>query len=81
MGPHGKMRAVRTQWDVAAVAAELGVKPATVRAYMARGQMPTPDGRIGGSPWWFEETIIEWIPTRRRGAGTAERTPPDHGTR
>lgn len=48
------------QWDVAQVAAELNVKPSTVRSYLARGQMPPADGRIGRSPWWHPHTITTW---------------------
>lgn len=50
----------RDQWDVARVAEHLGVSPATVRAYRARGQMPDEDGRLGRSPWWWSDTITEW---------------------
>lgn len=48
------------QWSVADVAEHLGVSPATVRSYAARGQMPAPDGRIGRSPWWWSTTITQW---------------------
>ena len=50
----------RTQWSVADVAAYLGVKPTTVTAYLARGQMPPADGYVGRSPWWKPETIKAW---------------------
>lgn len=53
------------QWGTRAVATYLGVKHATVRSYLSRGQMPPPDGRIDDKPWWFEETITNWRqPTR-----------------
>lgn len=53
-----------------AVARMLGVKAATVRAYRQRGVLPPPDGVAGQSPWWWEATIREWVPTRPgRGAG------------
>lgn len=48
------------QWSVAEVAAYLGVKSRTVTAYLARGQMPPADGRVGRSPWWWDRTIREW---------------------
>jgi len=54
------------QWSVAEVAAYLSVKPSTVRAYLARGYAPEPDGRLGGKPWWWSETIHEW---KRPGRG------------
>lgn len=50
------------QWSVTDVAAHLGVKPRTVTAYLARKQMPTPDGRLGRTPWWWETTIRSWRP-------------------
>ena len=50
------------QWSVAEVAAYLGVKPGTITAYLARGQMPQPDGRVGRTPWWRPETIRAWRP-------------------
>ena len=52
-----------TQWSVAEVAAYLGVKPGTVTAYLAREQMPQPDGYVGRSPWWHPETIRAWRPS------------------
>ena len=52
----------REQWSVADVANYLGVKPRTVTAYLARGQMPPPGGRIGRSPWWWSTTIRAWRP-------------------
>lgn len=50
------------QWSVTDVAAYLGVKPRTVTAYLARNQMPAPDGRLGRTPWWWETTIRSWRP-------------------
>ena len=50
----------RTQWSVADVANYLGVKPRTITAYHARGQMPPADGRVGRSPWWWSTTIRQW---------------------
>lgn len=57
----------REQWGVADVAAHLGVRPGTVRAYVARGQMPPPDGRLGRTPWWWAASIQEWT---RPGQGS-----------
>lgn len=53
------------QWSIADVATHIGVRPVTVRAYVARGQMPEPDGTVGGSPWWHPETITTWHAARR----------------
>jgi len=54
------------QWSVAEVAAHLGVTPSTVTAYLSRGQMPQPDGRVGRSPWWHPETIRAWRPKEEK---------------
>lgn len=55
-------------------AAEMvGVKPATWRAYVNRGQAPGPDGRedLSGHPYWFESTVAQYAKTRPgRGART-----------
>ena len=53
------------QWSVGEVAEYLGVQPSTVRAYVARGEMPAPDGHVGRSPWWTPETITQWHESRR----------------
>jgi hypothetical protein len=47
------------------VAVAAGVKPATVRAYLHRGQMPDPVSRAGGSPVWTRPTIEAWLAGRR----------------
>ena len=47
-------------WDVAAVAAYLGVKRNTVTSYLARRQMPEPDYRFGQSPVWRASKIKAW---------------------
>lgn len=49
---------------IAAVADRLKVKPATVRRYLHRKDMPPPDERVGQSPLWKEETIDRWIEAR-----------------
>ena len=48
------------------VAALLGVAEATVRAYLARGQMPDPLVRIGRTPVWSIDQIEAWQTTRAR---------------
>ena len=53
------------QWSVGEVAEHLGVQRSTVRAYVARGEMPAPDGHVGRSPWWTPETITQWHESRR----------------
>lgn len=48
------------------VAALLGVAEATVRAYLARDQMPAPIVRLGRTPVWSREQIEAWQATRSR---------------
>lgn len=51
------------QWTTRDVAAYLGVKESTVRAYhspSSRSKMPKPDGQLGRTPWWKPETIRAW---------------------
>lgn len=56
--------------DTAAVAAQLGVSRSTISTYLARGRMPEPDARYGGSPVWVPSTIALWIEQRPgRGVG------------
>jgi hypothetical protein len=47
-------------------AARVGLKPATWRAYVARGQAPEPDGReeVSGTPWWWPTTLDAWMALR-----------------
>lgn len=47
-------------WDVAAVAAYLGVAPSTVRSHLSRRQMPPAEYTLSGVPVWRAETIREW---------------------
>lgn len=48
-------------WSVADVAAYLGVEQSTVRAYLAREQMPAAT-QFGGSPMWRRDVIEAWRP-------------------
>ena len=54
-------------WTTADVAAYRGVQVGTISAYRQRGQMPGPDGWIGGRPAWRPDTITTWKPGRARG--------------
>ena len=54
------------QLSVEDVADRLAVQPSTIRAYLARQQMPQPDGRIGNTPWWWPQTIEQYIQTRSK---------------
>lgn len=42
----------------------LAVKLPTLRAYMARGQVPPPDGRLGDTPWWYRRTVDAHVATK-----------------
>ncbi|MGL5827776.1 MAG: helix-turn-helix transcriptional regulator [Nocardioides sp.] len=57
-------------WTTDDVATFLDVSPSTVRAYMARGQMPESDRRMGRLPLWRPASIRRWHEQRpRRPAG------------
>lgn len=45
---------------VADVAQRLDVKPATIRRYLHKKDLPEPDTRAGQSPLWKEATIEAW---------------------
>lgn len=47
-------------WTTDDVATFLGVTTSTVRAYLARQQMPAPDRRIGRMTLWMPSTIRDW---------------------
>ena len=51
----------------AQVAQEVGIRPATWRAYVARGQAPEADGQLDArTPYWLRATIDKWIAQRPR---------------
>lgn len=49
-----------TQLTTAEVAAMLRVEPETIHSYRSRGLFPEPDGTLGRTPWWRQETIEAW---------------------
>ena len=53
-------------WTTRDVATFLHVAPSTIRAYVARGQMPSADRRIGREPVWRPATIRKWHSQRPR---------------
>ncbi|QDP95157.1 MerR family DNA-binding transcriptional regulator [Microlunatus elymi] len=53
-------------WTTEDVANALGVSASTIRAYLARSQMPTPDRTMGNMRLWRPETIQEWHASRPR---------------
>jgi predicted DNA-binding transcriptional regulator AlpA len=58
----------RDWWTTRDVASYLEVSPSTIRAYVARGQMPAADRRIGREPVWRPATIRKWQSQRPRRA-------------
>ena len=38
-------------------AAELGIKPKSLRRSIARGSLPKPDGHLGRTPYWSYDTV------------------------
>lgn len=53
-------------WTTDDVARYLSVTPSTVRAYLARKQMPEPDRRMGRMQLWRPASIENWHATRPR---------------
>jgi len=47
-------------WTTEQVATYLDITPSTIRAYLARHQMPPPDRRMGPLSLWRPCTIREW---------------------
>jgi predicted DNA-binding transcriptional regulator AlpA len=47
-------------WTTHDAATFLGVSTSTIRAYLARQQMPPPDRRMGRMTLWRPATIREW---------------------
>lgn len=58
-------------WTTEDVATFLGVTTSTIRAYIARRQMPEPDRRIGRMMLWKPASIRAWHETRPRRRSTA----------
>lgn len=59
--------------DTKAVADRLGTSTRTVAAYLARGFLPKPIGKIGGSPVWPEPLIRHYVETRPGKRGRPSR--------
>jgi hypothetical protein len=55
-------------WTISDAADFCGITDQTWRTYVARGQAPAPDVRIGGKPLWRPATVRAWQASRR-GAG------------
>ncbi len=50
--------------DIPGVAEYASLSPATIRTMVRDGKMPSPDGKMGQSQWWWESTIDAWQQTR-----------------
>jgi hypothetical protein len=58
------------QMSAAHAAEHLGLKVGTLHAYRRDGLMPSADGMIGRTPWWWQSTIDTWWQSRPgRGTG------------
>lgn len=57
------------EWIARQCADAWGVKPATWRSYVSRGQAPKPVRRIGATPVWDPTEVMEW-PRPGQGART-----------
>lgn len=52
-------------YDYAAIAEATGIRPAILRVWNQRGQMPPADYIVGRSPAWLPATIEKWIEERK----------------
>lgn len=57
------------QWTTADAAAAVGLTVEGLRSLRKRGGFPTPDGWLGGIPWWWKSTVTGWLEQPRRGRG------------
>jgi predicted DNA-binding transcriptional regulator AlpA len=64
-------------WTTEDVATFLSITASTVRAYVARNQMPKPDRQIGRTQVWKPETIRTWHEGRPRQAASPAETHTD----
>lgn len=54
------------RYTIPDIATALDVRPNTVSSYRSRGQMPTPTGYVGRTPWWSPADIEPWIEQQRQ---------------
>ncbi len=50
--------------DIPKVAKFTGLTVSTIRTYRRDGRMPKEDLNIGGSPVWYESTVLHWKDNR-----------------
>lgn len=68
------MSAANSFLTIADVAQLAGISHSTLRAYLAREQMPAASGRLGRTPYWEREAIEPWLADRsRRNTGHEDR--------
>lgn len=63
-------------WTTDEVAIHLNIRPALVRSYTARAQIPAPDGYLGRTPWWWPETIRGYERLGQGNRGDLKNGPP-----
>ncbi|WP_326598931.1 MerR family transcriptional regulator [Streptomyces sp. NBC_01803] len=56
----------RGLWSYKEIAAHIRVRPDTVRSYRKHGLLPPPDVVENGRPFWYPDTIKQWV-SRRPG--------------
>ncbi len=54
----------RRLWSYREIAAHIGVQTDTVRSYRKHGLLPAPDTKEGGKPYWYADTIRNWVAQR-----------------
>ena len=58
------------QLSAGEVAELLGITRASFYTYRTRpGALPSPDGWLGTTPWWYRSSIEAWAQTSRRRPG------------
>ncbi|MFT2017001.1 helix-turn-helix transcriptional regulator [Streptomyces sp. 796.1] len=62
----------RNLWSYQDIAAHIGVQTDTVRSYRKHGLLPTPDVVENGKPFWYADTIRDWVLQRPRNRRRAE---------
>ncbi|MGW7353903.1 MerR family transcriptional regulator [Streptomyces sp. Z26] len=58
-------------WTYNEIAAHIGVQTDTVRSYRKNGLLPPPDKVEGGRPFWYADTIRDWVVRRPRHRGNS----------
>lgn len=70
--PESSPAAQEREWIAKQCADAWGVKPATWRSYVNRGQAPAPTRRVGSTPVWDPAEVLAW-PRPGQGARTDRR--------